>query len=137
MLVQTDKALAPNDANRFFKGFNFTRTASLAFDPASKNQIIEPLLVGLMNLDVATPANNLLTQPDDQEIADLLGAANTNVLEAYLDDPATADIDESQYKSLITTMTECLPDCNTTTRTEEIVKAVCAATLGSALMVIQ
>lgn len=129
VLVNTNKA--------FFNGFDFNQPASTAFDATSKNQIISPLLVGLMNLDVATPANNLLTQPDDQEIADLLGAANTNVLEAYLDDPATADIDESQYKSLITTMTECLPDCNTTTRTEEIVKAVCAATLGSALMVIQ
>ena len=140
VLVNTNKA--------FFTGFDFNKVASVAFDAVSKQQIIEPLLVGLMNLDTSDPTKNLLVQPDEQEINDLLGATSPNVLTsssgASLDNTATSTVNEGEYDSLITTMTACLPNCDTdnisddtTVRTEEIVKAVCAATLGSALMLIQ
>ena len=129
VLTQNDKALAADDANRFFKGFDFSRTASVAFDATSKSQIIDPLLIGLMNYDAATPTNNLATQPDASEIKDVLAASTDLDLDAALTDDS--------YSSLITTMTQCMPDCDTTARTEEIVIAVCAATLGSAITVIQ
>ena len=140
VLVNTNKP--------FFAGFDFNKIASTAFDVSSKSKIITPLLVRLMNLNTGDPTKNLSVQPDEQEINNLLGATTKNVLlsssGASLDDPATTGINEGQYDSLITTMTACLPNCDadnisddTTTRTAEIVKAVCAATLGSALMVLQ
>ncbi len=128
--VNADKVLASNDPDRLFAGFNFNATAGSAFDNASQNQIIEPLLEKLSNLDTVTPANNLSnTQPDDATIKAALGDANTQ----DLDDVLTGDA----YESLVTTMTQCLPGCDTTNRTEEIAKAMCAATLGSALTLIQ
>ncbi len=128
-LVAKDKALATNDAGRIFKDFDFTKTASIAFDATSKNQIIEPLLTGLMNLDVVTPANNLSTQPNETVIKDLLGSASTQDLDAALNGDS--------YSSLITTMLQCGNACDTVKRTEDIVIATCAATLGSAMMLIQ
>ncbi|RDH83114.1 MAG: ATPase [endosymbiont of Galathealinum brachiosum] len=130
-LVSIDKALPVNDANRIFKGFDFTQTALNAFTPTSKNQLIEPLLVRLMNLDLVTPANNLATQPTDAEIKDLLGSTATQDLQDKLADAS------DDYQSLITTMTQCAGACDTIGRTEEIVIATCAATLGSALVILQ
>ena len=131
--VNADKALAsndPDDPRRLFAGFNFNVTAANAFDSASQNQIIEPLLRRLTNLDTLTPANNLdNTQPSDTAIKAVLGDAATQ----DLDDTLTGDT----YESLVTTMTQCLPGCDTTDRTEAIAKAMCAATLGSALTLIQ
>ena len=129
--VISDKSLGINDANRLFKGFDFNRTALNAgtFDTASKDQIINPLLVGLMNLDLATPANNLATQPDDADIRGLLGSTATQNLQ----NGSTPIFD---YESLITTMKQCSA-CDTTKRTEDIVIATCAATLGSAMTLIQ
>ncbi len=127
-LVTADRALGANDANRFFKGFDFTQTAQSAFAPASRSQVIEPLLVGLMNLDLTTPANNLATQPDETEVRDMLGSTATQDLDAGLSGDS--------YESLITGMLQCT-GCDTTKRTEDIVIATCAATLGSALTVIQ
>ncbi|VAW69827.1 FIG00702062: hypothetical protein [hydrothermal vent metagenome] len=129
VLVSTDKALSANDSNRFFKGFDFTQTALNAFTPASSNQIIEPLLTGLMNLDLVTPANNLATQPDETVIKDLLGSTAAQDLDAGLSGDS--------YESLITTMKQCGAACDTTKRTEDIVIATCAATLGSAMSLIQ
>lgn len=128
--VNADKVLASNDPARLFAGFDFTATAGTAFDSASQNQIIEPLLARLTNLDTLTPGNNLnSTQPTDTTIKAVLGGATTQ----DLDDVLTNDA----YESLVTTMTQCLPSCDTTDRTEAIAKAMCAATLGSALTLIQ
>lgn len=128
--VNADKVLVSNDPARLFAGFDFTATAGTAFDSASQNQIIEPLLTRLTNLDTLTPANNLTnTQPSDTTIKAVLGGATTQ----DLDDVLTSDA----YESLVTTMTQCLPGCDTTDRTEAIAKAMCAATLGSALTLIQ
>jgi len=128
-LVNTDKVLGVNAANRFFKGFDFTQTARTAFTGSaldtSKNQIIDPLLPGLMN-------TSLSTQPDEADVKDLLSSVDTQNLN---NDPAPA-ADVYDYESLISTMLQCT-SCDTTKRTEEIVIATCASALGSALTVIQ
>ncbi|MDH5611417.1 MAG: LamG domain-containing protein [Gammaproteobacteria bacterium] len=117
----------------YFSGFTFS-TASTAFDsPAKKAAIMNPLLTAIMNVDINNATNNLQTQPDETVIRDMLGASTTQNLDVVL----TGD----DFESLITSMTQCTispsPTCDTTTRTEEIVKASCAAILGSASMLIQ
>ncbi|MGB5260090.1 MAG: LamG domain-containing protein [Gammaproteobacteria bacterium] len=84
--------------------------ADTAFDTAGKrDMIIIPLMNKVMN-------TNLTVQPD------------------------TADV-TTELDSLITKLTACAsgpaPTCATTQRTEQVVKSVCAATLGSAAMLIQ
>jgi concanavalin A-like lectin/glucanase superfamily protein len=143
-LIQADKVLAANDPARYFKNFDFSLTVLNAFSPAARNQIIEPLLVKSMNLDlVGAPVNNLATQPGETAIKDLLGSSATQTLDV--------SIANSDYESLITTMTQCallpadvivptLPLCSaidTVKRTEDVVIATCAATLGSAITIIQ
>ena len=133
-LVQSDKVLAANATDRFFKGFDFSQTAQNAFTPTAKNQIIEPLLIGIMNLDVdytpvSDPQEVLNTQPGETELKDLLASPNTQDLDAAL----TGD----SYESLVTIMTQCGSACDTSKRTEDIVIGICAATLGSAMTVIQ
>ncbi len=89
--------------------------------------------------------NNLDSQPDQTEVANLLGADTSQTL--------TTSVATYPYDSLITEMIKCPqlgdphfnPDflCNLTTdiytaaRTAQIVKAVCAAAVGSAAMLIQ
>jgi len=85
-------------------------TADTAFDTAGKrDQIIIPLMNRVMNTNLT-------------------------------DQPATADV-TGELDSLIAILTSCAtgvsPTCATTQRTEDVVKAVCAATLGSAAMLIQ
>ena len=85
-------------------------SADTAFDTAGKrDQIIVPLMNNVMN-------TNLTDQPD------------------------TADV-TGELESLITILTSCAtggaPTCATSQRTEEVVKAVCAGTLGSAAMLLQ
>ncbi len=125
VLVDTNKA--------FFTGFDFNQTAATAFDASSRQAMITPLLESLMNIDPDDASNNLLTQPDENEIRDSLGSTLIQDLDPVLSDDS--------YNSLITAMSQCAtgpsPSCNTIARTEEIVKATCAATLGSAMMLIQ
>jgi hypothetical protein len=129
-LVEADKLLASSNINRFFAGFDFNAGAATAFDTAAKrNQIIDPLLASVLNVDSLDSTNNLTTQPDETEIRDLLGAT----VDQDLDIALSGD----SYKSLITEMTACGGACDTTTRTEQTVKAVCAATVGGAVMLIQ
>jgi hypothetical protein len=114
----------------YFSGFNFTATALSAFDtPAKRDQIILPLLTAVMNIDTLDNSNNLTSQPDETDITDLLGSAN----EQHLDDPAPASGDE--YDSLISEM--LATGVNTTARTAQVVKAVCAVAIGGAVMLVQ
>lgn len=110
--------------------FSFGNTAQNAFvTQAQRDAIINPLLTAAMNVDQATPANNLNTQPAELEIADLLSAPG--VLSQDLDPALSGDA----YSSLIT---EMLSDgVNTTARTAQIVKAVCAVATGGAVMLVQ
>ena len=126
-----------NIANQFFANFDFSQPASTAFNSQAKlDNLINPLLIGLMNIDTATPTNNLSTQPDVTEIRDLLSAQTTQ--------PTITSHTGSVYAhdSLIKTMQQCYqtttPTCSDNSqRTIAIAKAVCAATLGSALILIQ
>jgi hypothetical protein len=90
-----------------------------------------------MNVDQVTPANNLMTQPLELEVADLLSS------------PASQNLDTGQnivaYDSLISEMLSCTPVAPATTctpidsvpRTAQIVKAVCAVAIGGAVMLVQ
>ena len=124
-LVDTNQA--------YFAGFNFGETALTAFDtPVKRNQITDPLLTAVMNVDKLVPTNNLTSQPDEIEISDLLGSPS----EQHLDDPAAASGDE--YESLISQMLLGSTGANdTTARTAQIVKAVCAVATGGAVMLVQ
>jgi len=129
-LVNADKALAANDANRFFKDFDFTQLASVAFnDVAELDQIANPLLRGFAILDDSNATNTLSTEPSKADIDAVLGTPGSQNLDTGVNVVA--------YDNLVTTMLSCAPTCNTATRTEEIVKAMCAATLGSSLTIIQ
>jgi hypothetical protein len=114
----------------YFPGFSFAplTPAQTAFDSQVEvNAIVDPLLTAAMNVDQATPANNLNTQPVEAEISDLLGSSVTQSL-----DTGTNIVN---YDSLIT---EMLSDgVNTTTRTEQVIKAVCAVATGGAVMLVQ
>jgi len=129
-LVNADKLLPINDPNRYFPGFDFTASAATAFDnTAKRNAIVDPLLAAVLNVDGLDPTNNLTSQPDESEIRDMLSATATQDLDPVLSGDA--------YESLITEMTACGGACDTVTRTEQTVKAVCAATVGGAVMLIQ
>jgi len=129
-LVDADKLLPINDPDRYFPGFDFTASAATAFDDATKrNRILDPLLAAVLNVDGLDPTNNLTSQPDESEIRDMLSATATQDLDPALSGDA--------YESLITEMTACGGACDTIARTEQTVKAVCAATVGGAVMLIQ
>ena len=94
----------------FFTAGSPPESADTAFDTSTKRDlVIVPLLDGVMN-------TGLTIQPDPTDV--------------------TGELD-----NLILLLTGCAigpsPTCATATRTEEIVKATCAATLGSAAMLLQ
>ncbi|GAB4358378.1 MAG: hypothetical protein Kow006_26770 [Gammaproteobacteria bacterium] len=96
----------------YFPGFDFGATANNAFDATGRSQIIDPLISRMLNADLAG-SRFLDTQPSEA------------LVRAELD-------------SLITNLTQCASTtCDTTQRTLEVVKATCAAVLGSATMLIQ
>ncbi len=120
----------------YFPGFVFTDPEGTAFNTSTKrDQIIQPLLTAAMNVDVGNPLlNNLTTQPDQTEISDLLGSTSPQDL-----DPALAG---DAYDSLITQLLNgpCnAPECiaNSASRTQQIVKSVCAVATGGAVMLVQ
>ena len=114
----------------YFPGFNFGTNAQTAFDSQlERDAIIDPLLTAAINVDQVTPANNLITQPVEAEVANLLSAPG--LLSQDLDPALSGDA----YTSLIT---EMLSDgVDTSARTEQIVKAVCAVATGGAVMLVQ
>jgi hypothetical protein len=156
VLVDTDPG--------YFAGFNFNETAGTAFNtPTKKEDVLDPLLTAIMNVDKNDPARSLRTPIEETTIRDMLGAETVQDLDA---DPGAAD----DYESLIDCMARCptdgigaakcpiyyeydtngnlipasttctateVTDQNTDIRTREIVKAACAAMLGSAAMLIQ
>lgn len=98
-----------------FPGFDFSAPANTAFNsPAKRTQIIEPLLSRLF-------AN---------EVAD---GMNPHTKLAHQADPAELRLELNQ---LIDNMTSCGSACSAD-RTLTTVKATCAATLGSAVMLLQ
>ena len=136
--VNLDSAL-PAIQRKLFTDVDFTESAETAFDTATKRgYAIDPVL------NVLLPAD-LDSQPDQIEITDLLGADTLQTLDS--------GVSTYGFDSLITEMTKCpvdgdphynvdfpcdpVTDINTVARTAEIVKAVCAAAVGSAAMLIQ
>ncbi|MGD9726987.1 MAG: LamG domain-containing protein [Gammaproteobacteria bacterium] len=114
LAIQYCGALVDNQGmvNRtiYFPGFNFGASAATAFDSSTKrDQILDPLLDEMIGTGLAS-------QPD------------------------TADI-KGELNDLVDRLTACAtggsPTCNTTGRTGDIVKASCAAVLGSAVMLVQ
>jgi len=117
---------------------SFGTNSQSAFDTQTeRDAIIGPLLTTAMNVDQVTPAKNLITQPLELEVADLLSS------------PAAQDLDPAlngdSYDSLISQMLSCTPVAPATTctpidtvpRTAQIVKAVCAVATGGAVMLVQ
>ncbi len=93
----------------YFPGFDFTTTASIAFDnPTKRDQLIDPLITRING-------DNLITQADPAEIKDEL-----NSLISRLTECAT-----------ITTT------CDDSARTLAVAKSSCAALLASATMMVQ
>jgi hypothetical protein len=133
----------------FFAGFDFGQTARTAFGPvapglpdvtqqANRDLIITPLLKAVMNVDPLDASNNLSTQPGESDIADLLGAGAAQ----NLDTGSSVVAYDSLITRLINTCTPAVPGdpCSledTSARTAQIVKAVCAAATGAAVMAVQ
>ena len=137
--VNADRSLVAAD-RYLFKDVDFTESAETAFNTALKRSYaIGPILNALLS-------SNLDSQPDQTEITDSLGASSAQTLNTAAG--------SYSYNSLITQMTACpvegvdphynedfpcntATDINTAERTAQIVKAVCAAAVGSAAMLIQ
>ncbi|HYQ70502.1 MAG TPA: LamG domain-containing protein, partial [Gammaproteobacteria bacterium] len=114
MAIEYCNALLDNNGSisraAYFPGFDFTATADNAFNSAAQRDlIIVPLTQRIMN-------TGLGTQPDPAEV--------------------TAELD-----NLIQRLTTCAygpgATCASSARTLEVAKASCAATLGSAAMMLQ
>lgn len=102
-----------------FPGFDFSAAANVAFNtPEKRDLIIEPLLTRLLANEVA------------DEVAD--GANPHSQLDGQAD-PAELRLELNQ---LIDNMTSCGSGC-AADRTLTTVKATCAASLGSAVMLLQ
>lgn len=110
--------LVENKAASYFAGFVVGDVYS-AFTPASMDSIINPLLSNMFNATVFgsdDATNNLTTQPSVVAVHDELTALMTGMVAS----------------STCTTGTQACID-----RTRNIMKAACAAALGSAAMLIQ
>ncbi|MDH3218185.1 MAG: LamG domain-containing protein [Gammaproteobacteria bacterium] len=144
----------------YFASFNMSQNAQTAFGPpppatyynppqpsgapsaqqdANRAAITDPLLTAAMNVVGDLSPMNLTTQPDSVDVRGMLSSGATQDLDSALGGDA--------YESLVTEMLgctppplpavqECAPD-NSVNRTRQIVKAVCAAAVGSAVMLVQ
>jgi hypothetical protein len=96
----------------FFPGFNFGQAAAAAFDtPAERDLVFDPLLAKGLNSDPAFANGNMTSQPTPAEV-------------------------KTELNSLVDKLTACGGSC-AADRTPVVVKAACAATLGSAGMLLQ
>ena len=114
LAIEYCSALVDNNGtvhrSAFFPLFDFSAAAGNAFDTAGKrDRVILPLIDAVLN-------SGLTTQPDAAQVI-------------------------SELDDLILILTACAsepsPGCNTVARTRKVVKATCAAALGSAAMLIQ
>ena len=135
----------------FFAGFDFNQSSNTAFGPfapgvpnatqqANRDLVIAPLLTAAMNVDPVTPANNLTIQPDQDLVNHLLGKGD--LPQPVLDTGLNTVAYDSLITDLINTCTPVPPATTCTLedsipRTAQIVKGVCAATTGAAVMLVQ
>ncbi len=96
----------------FFPGFNFAASASTAFNGGGTDLVIDPLLKNITS-------NGLSTQPIDNDVRTELN---------LLINGGTQSIDGH---------TVTYPGLKNTSSTESVVKAACAAALGSSAMLVQ
>lgn len=114
LAIEYCNALVDNNGqvtrSTYFPGFDFSASAGSAFDSAAKRDlIIAPLLVAMQGI-------GLTTQPDPLAVG---GELDTLIL------------------ALSACATAPAPTCDTTARTAEVVKASCAALLGSGVTLLQ
>ena len=128
-LVEGNGSITPANYFQDFTGFGTSYLT--AFDTLQKRtDIIDPILTAVTN-----SPQGLTSQPADTDISDILGVISPQAL-----DPGFID---TQYSSLITNMMGSCPiippatSCDPVERTEQIVKAVCAAATGAAVMIVQ
>ncbi len=138
-LVEGRGSIAPAT---YFSGFNFGLSSQSAFTPGQVDAILDPLLAAAMNVDQVTPGNNLMTQPAEGDIDDLLSSTGLiNLTEDPQNTNPAFGPDYGTYDSLITEMLSCSPapctPIDTVPRTAQIVKAVCAVATGGAVMLVQ
>jgi mono/diheme cytochrome c family protein len=115
MAIEYCNALVDNNGQvlrtNYFPGFDFNATAGSAFDNDTKRGlVITPLLNKVMGSD-------LTSQPDPLAV--------------------NAEIDRLMDKLTACAVAPPTPTCDTLTRTAEVVKAACAAMLGSGVMLLQ
>jgi hypothetical protein len=118
----------------YFSGFSgFGQGPSSALDTqGERNAMLDPLLTAALNWEQGV--GDLTSQPDNTLVRSMVSSQNTQDLDTTLPVPAN----QQEYTSLIQDMIDRCPGCNNDpARTAEIVKATCAATLGSAVMLIQ
>ena len=113
--------------------FDFGPNENTAFDtPAKRDQIIDPLLIAVANYN---GIENLTSQPAEAELRATLGSMGpVDIVSAIPPNTVLAP-----YDSLIDHMIlNCsVAACNSNTRTRQIVKAVCASAVGSAVTLVQ
>jgi hypothetical protein len=126
----------------YFSGFDFGQPANTAFDSATKvNAILDPLLTATMNIDAVN--GNLTSQPEEGTLTDngmaIDGAHTRGLLGSTESQTLDTGAQTVVFDGLIETMiNQCVgAQCTTTARTAEIVKATCAAAVGSGVMLIQ
>ena len=116
----------------YFGTFNFAAVneAAAFVDATERNKVIDPLLTAVTNLSAG---QNLNSQPDAAEMSATFGS--TGLVNLVSDTNAVL----ANYDSLITQMIASCPvsTCGSPLRTKQIVKAVCAAAVGSAAMLVQ
>jgi len=98
----------------YFPGFNFAATPAAAFDTTGRAQIIEPLLSRLLANELADGVN-----PD-----------------SALNNQAAPSAVRAELNNLIDNMMQCTTNCDSG-RTATTVKAACAASMSSAVMLLQ
>ncbi|PCI41671.1 MAG: ATPase [Moraxellaceae bacterium] len=115
MSIEYCNALVDDDGLRssFFPGFSFNADPDVAFGGGGTAIVVNALIANMMGV-------GLSVQPDNSDIYDVL---------------VNGDLGAG-YNGLIDELNDCPIDCNAA-RTEIIVKASCAAVLGSAVMLIQ
>lgn len=110
-LVEDTSLRAP-----YFNNFNFTAPVASAFDPAARNTLIDALSSNMLSVDLTDP----LTPVE------------------LLSEPLRLDL-QTELNGLIDKIAVCPADdtCSNGSRTQIVVKATCAAVLGSAVTLLQ
>lgn len=125
--VDLDAAQPIGSTNRrIYSQFDFSQSAQTAFDSETKKgYAIDPISNRVL-------LNGLTSQPDETDVYNSLSSGSKQTL--------SSSAGNYQYDSLISKMSSCLSNptpCNTTERTAQIVKSLCAAIVGSAATLIQ